>query len=580
VKRNLFVLLSLLVIASVLTACGGAPATATEAPPVVTEPPAEPTEMPATEAPTEAPATEAPAAYDGMLVEAPDCEYGGEFKSIQAVDASTVTFTLCHPDPAFLSKVAFAAFAIEDQDYLDEQGGDSAAISEAPNGTGPYKVTEWVRGDHITLEANPDFWGEAPTVQTLIIRWSAEAAQRLVELQAGTADGIFLPSSDDFETIEADSNLKLYPFTTGNIFYIGLNNTIAPFDNDQVRQAVAMAIDKQRIVDNYYPPGSEVAQQFVPPSFNPGFSSSGDGAQWYDYDPEGAKALLAEAGFADGFETTLSYRDVVRVYLPNVGQVAQEIQSQLAEVGITVNINVMESGAFLESVAAGEQGLYLLGWGMDYPDSTNFYDFHFTGGVPRFGEEWPDLVEEIKAAAQLSDAAERQTHYDNVNALIKEHVPMIPVAHGSTANAFLASVGNVVMGPLNENFEQMTTDDGQLVWVQSAEPISLWCGDETDGETLRVCEQVYDSLLGYEFGGVQPIPALAESWESNPDATEWTFTLRQGVKFHNGADLDANDVVASYSARWDAESPNHKGNTGAFEYFVGFFGQFLNAPPQ
>ena len=580
-KRNLFVLLSLLVIASVLTACGGAPATATEAPPVVTEPP---TEAPATEEPTaeatEAPATEAPSTYDGLLVEAPDCEYGGEFKSIEAVDASTVKFTLCYPDPAFLSKVAFAAFAIEDSDYLNEMAGDSAAISEAPNGTGPYRVAEWVRGDHITLEANPDFWGEAPTIQTLIIRWSAEAAQRLVELQAGTADGIFLPSSDDFATIEGDSNLKLYPFTTGNIFYIGLNNTIAPFDNAQVRQAVAMAIDKQRIVDTYYPPGSEVAEQFVPPSFEPGFSTSGDGAKWYEYDPEGAKALLAEAGFPDGFETTLSYRDVVRVYLPNVGQVAQEIQSQLAEVGITVNINVMESGAFLESVAAGEQGLYLLGWGMDYPDSTNFYDFHFTGGVPRFGEEWPDLVEEIKAAAQLSDSAERQAHYDNVNALIKEHVPMIPVAHGSTANAFLASVGNVVMGPLNENFEQMTTDDGQLVWVQSAEPISLWCGDETDGETLRVCEQVYDSLLGYEFGGVKPIPALAESWESNEDATEWTFHLREGVKFHNGADLDANDVVASYSARWDTESPNHKGNTGAFEYFVGFFGQFLNAPPQ
>jgi ABC-type transport system substrate-binding protein len=528
---------------------------------------------------TEAP-TEAPAAYEGMKVEADSCDYGGEFKSIEAVDQFTVKMTLCNPDPAFLSKVAFAAFAIQDKDYLDEMGGDSAKMSEAPNGTGPYKVTEWVRGDHITLEANPDFWGTAPTIQTLIIRWSAEAAQRLVELQSGTADGIFLPSSDDFATIEGDSNLKLYPFATGNVFYIGLNNTIAPFDNDKVRQAVAMAIDKQRIVENYYPPGSEVAEQFVPPSFDPGYSKSGDGAKWYDYDPEAAKALLAEAGFENGFETTLSYRDVVRVYLPNVGQVAQEIQSQLAEVGITVNINVMESGAFLESVAAGEQGLYLLGWGMDYPDATNFYDFHFTGGVPRFGEEWPDLVEEIKAAAQLSDPAERQTHYDKVNALIKEHVPVIPVAHGSTANAFLANVENVVMGPLNENFEQMTTDDGQLVWVQSAEPIMLWCGDETDGETLRVCEQVYDSLLGYEFGGVKAIPALAESWESSPDATEWTFNLRQGVKFHNGADLDANDVVATYSAQWDTQDPNHKGNTGAFEYFVGFFTQFLNAPPQ
>jgi len=310
VKRNLFVLLSLLVIASVLTACGGAPATATEAP-VITEPPA--TEAPATEAPTEAPATEAPAAYEGMLVEAPDCEYGGEFKSIQAVDQHTVKFSLCYPDPAFLSKVAFAAFSIQDGDYLDEMGGDSAKMSETPNGTGPFMVKEWVRGDHITFEANPNFWGEASTIDTLIFRWQAEAAARLLELQSGTVDGMFLPSSDDFETIQGDSNLKLYPFETGNVFYIGMNNTIAPFDNDQVRQAVAMAINKQQIVDTYYPPGSIAAQQFVPPSFLPGFSTGGDGATWYDYDPEAAKALLTEAGFPDGFDVNLSYRDVNRV---------------------------------------------------------------------------------------------------------------------------------------------------------------------------------------------------------------------------------------------------------------------------
>src|SRR5262245_6219406 len=107
VKRNLYVLLSLLVLASmVLTACGGAPAT--EAPAEPTEPPA--TEMPATEAPTEAPATEAPSAFAGEKVEAADCSYGGEFQSIEAVDEFSVKFTLCYPDPGFLSKVAFAAF--------------------------------------------------------------------------------------------------------------------------------------------------------------------------------------------------------------------------------------------------------------------------------------------------------------------------------------------------------------------------------------------------------------------------------------------------------------------------------------
>lgn len=579
-KRNLFVLLSLLVIASVLTACGGAPATATEAPPVVTEPPTEAATEEPTEAATEAPATEAPSTYEGMVVEAPNCDYGGEFKSIEAVDEFTVKFTLCYPDGAFLNKVAFAGFQIQDADYLNEMGGDSAKISEAPNGTGPYKLQEWVRGDHMTFEANPDYWGEAPTIQTLIFRWSAEPAQRLLELQSGTVDAVFAPAFEDFETIEADSNLVLIPYDSPNVMYLGMNNTIPPFDNPQVRQAIAMAINKQQIVDNFYPPGSTVAEQFVPPSITPGFSTTGDGAKWYDYDPEAAKALLAEAGFPDGFETTFSFRDVTRIYVTRQPQIAQEIQAQLAEIGVKINITPMESGAFLESVAAGEQPFFMLGWGMDYPDATNFYDFHFTGGVPRFGDQWPEIVEAIQAAAQAADPAERQANYDQVAALIKERVPMIPVAHGAAADVFSASVGNVKIGPLNENFQQMTTDDGQLVWMQGAEPISLYCNDETDGETFRACLQIYDSLLAYEFGGTKAVPALAESWEVNADATEYTFTLRQGVTFHNGATFDANDVVATYAAQWDASNPNHKGNSGAFEYTVGFFGALLNAPPQ
>ena len=567
-------LATVLLLSMALTACQPA---ATAAPAEPTAAPEQPTA--ALEQPTVA--EEPTAAYEPMKVEAPDCNYAtGEvpagLKSIEALDEYTVKFTLCNPDPAFASKVAFSVFSIQDKDYLDANQGDSVKMSDEPNGTGPYKVTEWMRGDHITYEANPDYWGEKAKVPTLIFRWSEQSAQRLLELQSGTVDGIDNPAPEDFETIEGDSNLALYPRPALNIFYIGFNNTIAPFDNQQVRQAFSMAIDRQRIVDQYYPKGSTVANVFVPEALKPGWSD----IAWYDYNPDEAKKTLEDAGFDFTQTITLSIRNVVRSYLPTPDKVAQEIQAQLAEIGVKVSINVMESATFIDATSAGEEGFYLLGWNADYPDATNFYDYHFaTEANKQFGTLYPDIVSEIKAAGQLTDAAERQTHYDKVNQLLKDYAVMIPVAHGGSATAFKASVEGAHSSPLgNEYFAVMDNGTDQLVWMQNGEPAALWCSDETDGETLRACEQVYEALLSYSIGGVEVEPGLAETWSANDDLTEWTFNLRQGVKFHNGASLDANDVVATYASYWDASSPNHVGRTGTFEYFNTFFGAFLNAP--
>jgi ABC-type transport system substrate-binding protein len=144
-----------------------------------------------------------------------------------------------------------------------------------------------------------------------------------------------------------------------------------------------MAIDRQRLVDNFYPPGSSVASQFMPPSIF-GYS---DGQEWYAYDPAQARQILEEEGVLPGFKTTITYRDVVRGYLPNPGIVAQDIQAQLAEIGVEAEIVVMESGAFLDAADRGElDGIHLLGSGADYPDATNFLDFHFGPG-PRHRSE-------------------------------------------------------------------------------------------------------------------------------------------------------------------------------------------------
>jgi ABC-type transport system substrate-binding protein len=569
----------------VLAACGGAPATQAPAP---TEAPA--TEAPApTEAPaaTEAPATEAPAAYDGLKMEAPNCDYGGEFKSMEAVDEFTVKFTLCVPDPAFPSKIAFTSFGIQPSEYLESTGGKPL---EAPIGTGPYKLESWERGNQLVFTKFDDYWGEPAKNQTLVFRWGTESAQRLLELQSGTVDGIDNVGPDDFETVKNDSNLQLLVRPALNVMYIGFNNNpkVDGFDNtknplakEEVRQAIAMGIDRQRIVDQFYPAGSEVADYFTPCAISNGCV----GDKWYDFDAAAAKQKLADAGYPNGFETVLNYRDVVRGYLPDPNVVAQDIQAQLKEnLNITAKIEVMESGAFIDAANSGQlTGIYLLGWGADYPDQTNFLGFHFgSGASPQFGDKFDDLTTAIDKGAQLASDDERKPFYEAANNAIKQHVPMIPVAHGGSAVAYKATVEGAHVSPLgNENFGVMTVP-GQdtFVWMQNAEPISLYCADETDGESLRACQQVTQALLDYEIGGTAVEPALAESYEPNADLTEWTFHLRQGVKFHDGSSLDANDVIKSLGIQWDAGDALHTGNTGGFTYWSGLFGTFLNAPPQ
>ncbi len=519
---------------------------------------------------------------DGLITYAAEsCDYGGSLLSITAVDANTVEFQLCVPDPALPSKVAFSALGIAPAEHLIATNGGGEALFRNPIGTGPYMLENWELGSEIVMTRNDNYWGEAAAEPTVIFRWNSEAAARLVELQAGTVDGIDNPAPGDFDVIANDPNLALYERQGTNVFYLGMNNTVAPFDNVLVRQAVAHAIDKQRIVDNFYPAGSSVADQFMP-SLIFGYTEE---VAPLEYSPDRARELLAEAAAADGFElpieTTLSYRDVVRSYLPQPGVVAQDLQAQLAEVGINVTIDMQESGTFIDNSDAGLLSLHLLGWGADYPDATNFLDYHFGAGASdQFGTKFPEITEALAQAAALADPAERYPIYVQANTLLRDLAPMVPIAHGGSGTAFRAVIEGAHSSPLgNEQFSVMSDpDDDTFVWMQNGEPAGLYCADESDGEALRACEQILEALLAYETAGTEVIPALAESYEASDDLMTWTFHLREGVTFHDGSAFDANDVVLSYAVQWDAANPLHVGRDGSFTYFSVFFNGFLNQP--
>lgn len=512
------------------------------------------------------------AGFEGYVLDAGGCDYGGRVEKITAVDEFTVEFDLCGPHPAFLQQIAFGVFGVQSEENLEATGGSPL---DNPVGTGPYALQEWVRGDSVIYTRNDDYYGQLAPHQTAVVKWSTESAGRLLELQSGNADGMTFPGPEDYATIEGDENLVLLDKPEPNIFYMGFTNTFTPWDNVDVRTAVALGIDRQRIVDTFYPPGSEIASHFTPCSVENGCQ----GESWYDFDIEAAKALLEGAGLGDGFDTTIYYRDVTRGYLPTPGNVAADIQAQLKEnLNINAEVVVMESGEFIQtSSAGGLDGIHLLGWTGDYPHVTNFLDFHFAETNLQFGDPYPEIHEPLLTASQMADPAEAAAVYEEANNAIKTLVPTVPVAHAGSAFAATANVSGAYAPPWGSvmfNFWDNGTDT--MVFVQGNEPISLYCADETDGESLRACLQIVEALYSYaQDGTVQP--QLATECAPNEDLSVWLCSLREGVVFHDGTTFDANDVVASFTAGLDASSPLHTGNSGVFEYYDYLWNGLINA---
>ncbi len=520
--------------------------------------------------------------------------YAGNLKLIRATaDDRGVIFSFCSPNAAFLAQIAFGTLAIQDAGYLIAHATDGKLLTN-PVGTGPYKLQSWDRGNSVSFVVNPTYWGPVPLVSKVKLLWSDQSAERLVMLQSGTVDGMDNPGKDDVAVLQADPSLKYIPRDGLNTFYLGMNNTYKPWTNVKVRKAIAMGIDRQRIVDNFYPPGSQVANYFTPCDIP---YACGGNKTW-GFDLTTAKTLLAQglaeqgmtlaswnAGTVAGVgKPKLQFRAAVRVYLPDPPTIAQEIAIQLKNnLGIKLQLDMQESGTFLDNNAAGKlKGLFMLGWGADYPDTSNFVDYFFgTGAGLKFGNLYPDLVAAVNEGDQGATPAARLAGYTKMNNLVKQHVPLVIVAHGGNGTAWKADVeGAYSSGVSDERFAFMKPGSrATLKFVQNAEPLSLYCADESDGETIRACEQIQEPLYNYKVNSLTPEPALATSCTSNPNFTVWTCQLRQGVKFSNGASLGPDDVILSFAAQWDALSPLHVGRYGAFDYWPYLIGGgFLNSP--
>ncbi|MFW6180171.1 MAG: ABC transporter substrate-binding protein [Spirochaetota bacterium] len=399
-----------------------------------------------------------------------------DVERVEKIDDYTVKIHMKEPNASIMTSLAMFTCAIVSPANAEKWKEDAFAH---PVGTGPFKFVEWVKDDHITLEAFDDYWKGRPALDRLIFRVIPDPSARLLALERGDIHGMEYPNPADFDRIETNDELVLMSEPGMNIGYLAMNagygyrdankNGVRdpdepwvktpgyhePLTKKKVRQAVNMAIDKQSIVDNIYLGTATVAKNGMPP-FMLGYN---DDIRDYPYDPERARELLAEAGYPDGFEVTLYVMPVSRPYMFDPPKIGEAIQSYLAAVGITVNFYQVDWATYLQETEAGNHQMCLLGWTGDNGDPDNFMNVLYGPNATSIGSAgnygfYNDMKaqELLTAALRTFDTEERARYYRQAQEMIHESANWVYLAHANQNLAFRRGVKGYVMHPTSRKF--------------------------------------------------------------------------------------------------------------------------------
>lgn len=286
-----------------------------------------------------------------------------DVSGIEVVDKYTIRFTLTAPDMTFMNVLALPNNWVVPKEEVEKWGTE---FELHPVGCGPFIFKEFVAGEKAVFVRNPDFYREGqPYIDETIMYFGIEPSTALLRMETGEVDVLFgdmIPAAD-FPRLLNDPTYKnwLYEEPSMYTWWLGLNNKMPPLDNVQVRQALNMAVDREKVAK--LTGGKGTPLWGIYPATAPGFDAS---FKPYDYDPEAAKAKLAEAGFADGLTLELLIGED-----PLATTIAQSIQQDLGQCGVTIEIKQVSDAIEYDMVVAGEGQIYLNSWYMIQPDPAD-----------------------------------------------------------------------------------------------------------------------------------------------------------------------------------------------------------------
>lgn len=378
--------------------------------------------------------------------------YGGYFlrhvETIEVIDDYTVKFVLKEGVAPFLSILASPTLGIVSPVSIKKLKGE---FTNHPVGTGPFVFKEWIKEDKVVLERNDRYWGGKPYLKTVVFRQVKNRHERLTGMRAGSIHITDVLDPNIINKMKQYDNIQLKHIMGANLLMLTINNEKKPFDNIDVRKAVAYALNKERIVKFLYQEIANPAVSIIPPTI----WGHHKGLVDYEYNPEKAKTLLKKAGYPNGFKTTLWQMPVERPYNPKPKQISTLIQSNLSAVGIIVDIiKIKNFDDYWKKSAFGEHELMLDGWVGAYFDPDHFIyllldkDNATKGSAMNLAFYKDDNVHELLIKAQQTmDREERTRYYYEAQEIIHRQVPNIPIAHFKQYIAFQKKVHGIVLDP-------------------------------------------------------------------------------------------------------------------------------------
>ncbi len=385
-------------------------------------------------------------------------------KEVTAPDPNTVVVTLNQPNSAFALQMTLAPFSISSPKALVD--GDASAPDFANNkyatggppamvGTGPFMFKSWVPGTEVVLVKNPDYWNAAaggPYLDQITLRPIADTTATLNALQAGDIDLAVQMAPFDIPTVAADSNLVAVDRGGAcNVGLLGMQNSLKPFDNQKIREAVAYAVNRQALVDAFFGEAGVVPITFAPP----GFKFAKDVAL-PAYDPEKAKALIAESGVTDLSFDFWYPSDVTRAYMPDPKGEFEAILRDLEAVGFKPNPKTAPwRPDYLAAESTGKYPMWLIGWNCDYAGIDNYLNaawFGYRGDpygpAPEFSYKNDAMNQAILDALKAPDEAGQAAAWATAQDLIRADMPSLPLASSKTPAGIQTYVKGLVPSPI------------------------------------------------------------------------------------------------------------------------------------